>query len=348
MTIYQLWEQGIKALPKSLKEDFGKPRIVLNADKSTGIVIVQFRNKAIEYSAIKVPKLDHGMLPILKTMQIATQSNNQRKVLVLTPIVYPKIAVELIEQEINFLDIAGNIYLNEGDIYVLRSGTKPKANKPEKSKSRLFSEAGLKMLFGVLNNPEFINLTYRDMAVAVNISIASISIIMSEMLQNNYLHEGQKKRKIITSKKELLSRWVQAYKEQLKPKLLIGHYTSKSLELLRNFKKIDMTEIDAQWGGEAAANLYTNYLSPGKLSLFVTGENKKWMSALKLIPSDAQGEIDVLKYFWNKNHPIFASTIQLPDAVPPILAYAELITSNDSRNIDTAQRIFDEYIQFTD
>jgi hypothetical protein len=347
MTVYQLWEQGINALPKSLKEEFGKPRIVLNADKSTGIVIVQFRNKAIEYSAIKVPKLDHGMLPILKTMQIATQSNNQRKVLVLTPIVYPKIAVELIEQDINFLDIAGNIYLNEGDIYVLRSGTKPKANKPEKSKSRLFSEAGLKMLFGVLNNPEFINLTYRDMAAAVNISIASISIIISEMLQSNYLHEGQNKRKIITSKKELLGRWVQAYKEQLKPKLLIGHYTSKSLALLRNFKTIDIKEINAQWGGEAAANLYTNYLSPGKLSLFVTGENKKWMSALKLIPSDAQGEIEVLKYFWNKNHPIFASTIQLPDAVPPILAYAELITSNDSRNIDTAQRLFDEYIQFT-
>lgn len=71
------------------------------------------------------------------------------------------------------------------------------------------------------------------------------------------------------------------------------------------------------------------------------------MSALKLIPSDAQGEIEVLKYFWNKNHPIFASTIQLSEAVPPILAYAELVTSNDSRNIDTAQRIFDEYIQFT-
>jgi hypothetical protein len=51
MTVYELWEQGINALPKSLKEEFGKPRIVLNADKSTGIVIVQFRNKAIEYSA---------------------------------------------------------------------------------------------------------------------------------------------------------------------------------------------------------------------------------------------------------------------------------------------------------
>ncbi|MES2456301.1 MAG: type IV toxin-antitoxin system AbiEi family antitoxin [Bacteroidota bacterium] len=348
MTVHQLWEQGINALPKVLKEEFGKPRMVLNADKSTGIIILRFRNKAVEYSVIKIPKLDYGMLSFLKTMQIAMRSNNQRKVLVLAPIVYPKIALELIEQDINFLDIAGNIYLNEGDIYVLRSGTKPKANKPEKSKSRLFSEAGLKMLFGVLNNPEFINLTYRDMAAAVNISAASISIIMSEMRQSNYLHEGQNKRKIINSKKELLSRWVQAYKEQLKPKILIGYYTSKSLELLRNFKKIDVTEINVQWSGEAAANLYTNYLSPGKLSLFVTGENKKWMSALKLIRSDAKGEIEVLKFFWDKNHPIFASNIKLPHAVPLILAYAELITSNDSRNIDTAQRIFDEYIQFTD
>ena len=347
MTAHQLWNEGINALPKTLKDEFGKARFVLNEDKSTGIVISHFRNQAMEHSIIKVSKLDHGMLPFLKTMQIGMRSNSQRNLLVLAPIIYPKIAEELVAQNINFLDTAGNVYLNEGEVYILRSGIKPTIKTPEKNKSRLFSEAGLKMLFGVLNNPEFINLTYRDMGAAVNISAASISIIINEMLQSNYLHEGQNKRKIINSKKELLSRWVQAYKEQLKPKLLIGNYTSKTLELLRNFKKIDIKEFNAQWGGEAAANLYTNYLSPGKLSLFVTGENKKWMSALKLIPSDTQGEIEVLKYFWDKNHPIFASTLKLPDAVPPILVYAELITSNDSRNIDTAQRIFDEYIQFT-
>lgn len=348
MTVHQLWEQGINALPKGLKEEFGKPSMALNADKSTGIINLRVRNKAVEYSMIKVSKIDHNMLPFLKTMQIAIRSNNQRNLFVLAPIIYPKIAEELVAQNINFLDTAGNLYLNEGEVYIFRSGIKPLIKTPEKNKSRLFSEAGLKMLFGVLNNPEFINLTYRDMAAAVNISAASISIIISEMLHSNYLHEGQNKRKIVTSKKELLSRWAQAFKEQLKPKLLIGNYTSKSLELLRDFKKIDVKEINAQWGGEAAANLYTNYLSPGKLSLFVTGENKKWMSALKLIPADAQGEIEVLKYFWDKNHPIFASTRTLPNAIPPVLVYAELITSNDSRNIDTAQRIFDEYIQFTD
>jgi hypothetical protein len=347
MTVHELWEQGLNALPKALKEEFGKPRMVLNADKSTGIIILRFRNKAVEYSMIKTPKLDHSMLHFLKTMQIAMRSNNQRNLFVLAPIVYPKIAEELVAQDINFLDTVGNVYLNAGDVYIHRSGIKPTIKTPEKNKSRLFSEAGLKMLFGVLNNPEFINLTYRDMAAAVSISAASISIIISEMLQNNYLHEGQNKRKIVNAKKELLSRWVQAYKEQLKPKLIIGNYTSKSLDLLRTFKKIDIKEINGEWGGEAAANLYTNYLSPGKLSLFVTGENKKWMSALKLITADAQGEIELLKYFWDKNHPIFASTRKLPDAVPPILVYAELITSNDSRNIDTAQRIFDEYIQFT-
>jgi hypothetical protein len=129
--------------------------------------------------------------------------------------------------------------------------------------------------------------------------------VINEMLQSNYLHEGQNKRKIVSSKKELLARWAQAYRQQLKPKILIGNYTSKSIDLLRTFKKIDIKELNSEWGGEAAAN------------------------------------------FWDKNHPIFASTKKLPAAVSPILVYAELITSNDSRNIDTAQRIFDEYIQFT-
>lgn len=347
VTLHQLWNEGINALPKQLKAEFGKPHFVLNEDKGTGIIIVPFREKRIEYSVVKISKLDHGLLPFLKTMQIARQSQNHRNIFVLTPIVYPKIADELIAQGINFLDTAGNLYLKDGDVYLSRTGIKPKIKNPEKNKSRLFSEAGLKMLFGVLNNPEFINLTYREMAAAVNISASSISIIISEMLQSNYLHEGQNKRKIVNSKKDLLNRWSIAYKEQLKPKLLLGTYTSKSLELLRNYKNIDLIEINAQWGGEAAANLYTNYLNPGKLSLYITGEDKKWMSALKLVPADQSGEIEVLKYFWNKNHPIFASASKLADVVPPILAYAELVTTNDSRNIDTAQRIFDEYIQFT-
>lgn len=33
MNVNQLWEQGIDALPKGFKEEFGKPRMVLNADK---------------------------------------------------------------------------------------------------------------------------------------------------------------------------------------------------------------------------------------------------------------------------------------------------------------------------
>ena len=82
MTIHQLWEQGINALPKGLKEEFGKPKMVLNVDKSTGIIIFQLRNKAVEYSVIKIGKLDRAMLPFLKTMQIAMRSNSQRNLFV--------------------------------------------------------------------------------------------------------------------------------------------------------------------------------------------------------------------------------------------------------------------------
>ncbi|WP_110831104.1 type IV toxin-antitoxin system AbiEi family antitoxin [Pedobacter nutrimenti] len=61
-----------------------------------------------------------------------------------------------------------------------------------------------------------------------------------------------------------------------------------------------------------------------------------------------EGEIEVLKFFWEKDHPIFKVAVYPSILVPPILVYAELITSEDSRDIETAQRIFDEYIQFTD
>ncbi|EOR95344.1 hypothetical protein ADIARSV_1456 [Arcticibacter svalbardensis MN12-7] len=185
------------------------------------------------------------------------------------------------------------------------------------------------------------------MADAINISAASVTILLKEMLASKYLHEGSNKKRIVNNKQELLQRWAVAYQDLLKPKIKIGEYTSRTVDLLKSFKQIMPEQWDGLWSGEAAANKYTNYLSPGKLSMFVTGNDKKWMSELKLVPVKENGTLEVFKFFWNKDHFIFSENSKLPDVVPPILVYADLITSTDSRNIETAKRILNEYIQFS-
>jgi hypothetical protein len=344
MKVQELWNKGIDSLPEHLKAAFGKPKFDLAADKNTGTLAVIFKNEVLDYQLVKVSKLTHTLLVFLKNLQTHTPANN---LFILTPIVYPKIAEELISAGINFLDTAGNIYIDKQGFFLQRTDQKAESKPKEQNKSRLFSEAGLKLLFGILQVPEFINLSYREMAAAVEVSPASISIIFNEMLKSKYLHLGHKERKIVSRKKELLERWSVAYKEQLKPKLLIGNYTSKFPGILQDFNNIDLNVIGGKWAGEIAGNLYTHYLRPSKISLYVEEKNKKWMPLLKLIPEPG-GEVEILRFFWKSDHPIFNLEVHSTVLVPPILVYADLITSEDSRNIETAQRIFDEHIQFTD
>lgn len=347
MNVIDYWTAAMMALPKELRLSFGKPNIMPIGANEQGTINFQFNNQPIDYKLMVFPNVGHGALGFIKQAASAYRTLVGKDSFILTGNIYPKIANELVEAGINFMDTSGNVYINQPDVYIMRLGAKSNAPATKELKSRLFSESGIKVLFGMLQNEEFLNISYREMADAVNISPSSISIIINELIKSNYLHESRGK-KILNKKNELLQRWAIAFNERLKPKLKIGDYASKTTPLIKDFKKFDLAPLDALWGGEAAGNLYTNYLSPAKLTLFVPEKSKNWMRDLKLIPTEDKVEIEVLRIFWNKNHPIFKEVKSMQFTVPPLLAYAELIGTNDSRNIETAQRIFDEYIQFTD
>ncbi len=347
MEVFDYWKDAMSALPKELRTLFGKPFIKPTQDGERGIIHIKFKETTIDYKLLIFPSIGHSTIGFIKHAAHAYKTLSQKDCFVITHTIFPKIANELIEAGINFIDSLGNIYINQSGIYIMRLGAKPKGSNKKEFKSRLFSISGIKLLFGMLQNQEFLELSYRDMADAVGISPSSISIIINELIKTDHLHESRGK-KILNKKKELLQRWTIAFNEKLKTKLKIGEYSTKSFSIIKDFKNFDLDDWNAQWGGEAAGNLYTNYLSPAKLTLFVPEKSKNWMRDLKLIPAHERAEIEVFRIFWNKNHPIFREVKSLPFAVPPILAYAELIGTNDSRNIETAQRIFDEYIQFTD
>lgn len=343
MDAFKLWEEATAKLPESMAERLSLKKIEFDEDKHSGIITILFNKEKREYNLVNLSKASHNTISFLKLFR-----KDSRKLLVMAPVIYPNIGDELVNAGINYMDSLGNFYIVDEEIFLVHLGQKGATAVPKDKTNRIFTETGVKLLFGILNDPDFINLPYRQMAGAVNVSMASITVILNELLNTKYVHLGQRNKKILNHKKELLDRWAIAYKEQLKPKLLIGNYYSKFYKLSQDFKKIDLTEMKAAWGGEAAGNIYTNYLSPQKITLFVEDDDKKWMSAFKLIKANDKDEIEVLKQFWSDEFYQFTKVIDGKNAVPPILAYADLITSNDSRKVETAQKIFDEYIQFTD
>lgn len=95
-----------------------------------------------------------------------------------------------------------------------------------------------------------------------------------------------------------------------------------------------------KWGGENAGALLTNYLRPEKYTMYTNTIKTTLMKDIQLIP-DIKGEIEVYEQFWSKDL-IVESENEI--TVPPFLAYAELITSLDSRNRETAERIKEKYL----
>jgi hypothetical protein len=57
------------------------------------------------------------------------------------------------------------------------------------------------------------------------------------------------------------------------------------------------------------------------------------------LKADVNGDTEILDVFWNPDR---VQTIR--DAVPPILAYADLFTTTDGRDVEAAKMIYDEYI----
>lgn len=343
MDFTMVLEQGLKTLPLSFKNAYKKGKAVLsNQPGGRDIVYMPVNGIELKFNLFYAQQISHLQLHYIQMDATDALQKDQLPTLVVCPVIYPKIAQKLVDMNINYIDSLGNVYINDQTIYILSTGKKSKSSEAT-TKSRLFGESGLKLLFALLQDQEAIDFSYRELAGLVNISPASITILFKELLRSGYLFEDHHDQKRLLRKRELLQRWISGYHEILRPKLLIGTYETIKKDLVRNFNKQPISEWNGSWGGEPAAAIYTNYLVPEVLTMYVTNDEKGWMKKMGLIPTEGTYDIAVLQYFWDKDHPLFRVE---QDTVPPLLAYAELMATGDSRNIETAQKIYDEYLQF--
>ena len=263
------------------------------------------------------------------------QENTGRRVLLVAQNIYPLLMDEFAHQGINSLDSAGNCRINVGDLLMHIEGRKvpPKLQATSANRSRLFQEAGIRIIFRILLEPDWLNLSYRQMQLSTNVSLGSITVIMNELLESGYLLKTNKG-KFLKNKQDLLERWVVAYNEILKPKQLIRRMTFKNAELRKNWADLKLPS-DIYWGGEPAANLVDGYLYPELFTLY-GGTMGDWVKA-GLRPDD-EGEVFVYKKFW--------SSVEQSQVTPALLIYADLMGSGNSRNIEAAQRIYNNELQY--
>lgn len=267
--------------------------------------------------------------------------NKNHKVELLVARQFSAKAISMLEANgVNYLDVAGNCYITtENGLYIRVKGMRlPEEYKEKKHKA--FSKNGIKLIYGLLLDETLINVPYRTMANNVDISPSTVGSILEDLANLKFLYQKNETTKLIANKKDLLDQWATAFHQKLRGKLVRGKY--RFLDQLVNWKDLDLG-TKAYWGGEPAADLLTNYLHPGFWTIYTNLESKTIIKDFRLVPDMKQGNIEVLQFFWNtENEKFITAGLQI---VHPLLVYADLIGSSNSRNLETANKIYEQYLK---
>jgi hypothetical protein len=265
-----------------------------------------------------------------------------RNGILVTDYVNPKLADRLRQNNTQFMDACGNAFIQAPRIHVFVKGMKRTETNylPEDRKNRAFNTTGLKVTYALLCNPNMVNAPYRDIAEKGGVALGTVGWVMQDLKRAGFLVKRGGDRALRNYEK-LLQRWVEAYPEKLKPKILIGWFLAENPDW---WKDIPINEFGAQWGGEIAAAKYTNYLRPEIATIYAadTTQLAELLRAARLRRLEegktTRGmKVCIYNTFWKlgKEH---------QDLVDPALVYADLIATGDPRNREVAQEIYGKYI----
>ncbi|ALU27483.1 replication/maintenance protein RepL [Myroides odoratimimus] len=119
---------------------------------------------------------------------------------------------------VNYLDTSGNAYIYTKKLRIYIDGRKKSKNETNSSGSKIFQDAGIKLLYVLLSNKDAINYSLRELSANAAIALGSVSNIMKELQEENFIIKSSKGRHL-KNREVLLQKWVAAYNEVLKPKI---------------------------------------------------------------------------------------------------------------------------------
>ena len=269
-----------------------------------------------------------------KLLAMMRKGEFDHSLLLVTKYINTQLADELKQNGIEFIDAAGNAFINQPPLYIFVKGNKPDVIKVLPVK-RTFKPAGLKVIYAFLCNPGLENKTYREIAAETDVALGTVDWIMKELKELGFILDMGKRGNRLIQKEKLLQRWVTAYPEQLRPKLTLGRFRGE----YGWWQQKTLDPFKGQWGGEVAAAKLTQYLQPQIITIYTTPQQLNQLLIENKLKRDQIGDVEILEKFWKPAEPW-----TYKDVVHPILIYADLLATGNERNIETARIIYEQYI----
>lgn len=268
-------------------------------------------------------------------------------------LVAPRVTTELAEKcrelDLQFIDTAGNAYMHGPGLFVLVKGQRfiegEDIQLAEQQGKRAGTATNLRVFFALLCKPELLNAPYREINQAAGVALGTVGWAFNDLNARGLITGGKGKGdRVLLERLRLVQEWVTNYPIKLRPKLNPRKFRAPKTDW---WKKVDITKYGVQWGAEVAAEKLTAYLRPHALTIYLHKEqgqkNLTRMVAEHKLRADPQGDIEILDAFWD-----FQDEEPMPETVPPLLVYADLIATLDPRNLEAAKLIHEKYLATND
>jgi hypothetical protein len=254
--------------------------------------------------------------------------------LLVTPYMTEAMAEACRRLDLPFVDTAGNLFVRTGTTYLYIIG-RPRPDHIGRRTYQALTPAGMKILFALLCKPELAGMTYRQIGATAQVALGAVGPVLQDLEIRGFLRRRGKGTAALERAEELLHEWVVQYPAILRPKLNARRYTADRDRVLN----LDLKALEAYWGGEVAAERLTGYLKAEHLLVYTRGTIKELLIQGRMRLA-TNGDAEILDVFWNPELDRTEKAL-----APPLLVYADLMMTGDTRNLETAKILYEQYLQ---
>lgn len=308
------------------------PQPIILAGRADALLEIQAHRRRYPFIA-EVKTVDRFATPALVKAQLA---GLKAPPIVVAPYVTSDIAQKCRELRLAFIDTAGNAYIEGPGLLVWVVG-RMRPVELKHPKFRALTPAGLQIAFALLCQPGLTQSNYREIARAANVALGTVGPAVKDLEGRGLLRLTGGGTRRLRDPKRFLEEWVARYPTTLRPKLNPRRFEA-DLDVLA---QRELTQYGAFWGGEVAADKLTHTLKPAAFTIYAREPIAKLVAGLRL-RARPEGRVEILDIFWD-----LPPDPEHPDVVPAPLAYADLLTTQDGRNVEAARVIYDQIIEPT-
>ncbi|MDZ7667646.1 MAG: hypothetical protein U5K27_20325 [Desulfotignum sp.] len=174
---------------ESFKEKFGFQVEIVDfqhdnaALRIDAVIKMTIQKRELTFHAEIKPTVNTSIIGVL----MQHKNDFSQAQLLVSNYINPVMAEKLKENDINFIDTAGNAYINARPVFIFVKGNKAGKSPAAPSKGKAFTKSGLKMIYALLCDKNLLNRPYRDIASASGIALGTVGQVIDNLKELGFI-----------------------------------------------------------------------------------------------------------------------------------------------------------------